>query len=76
MHDDTISCDLIGSKDNEWEEMRESERAIEGEREREGVLKPKALRDEGTRLRSTPTALPAATEREKAACSHMTSVPC
>lgn len=36
MHDDTVSCDLIGSKDNEWEEMRESERAIEGEREREG----------------------------------------
>ena len=46
--------------------MRESKRAIERERERVREFpKLKALLDEGTRLGSTPTPLPAASESEK-----------
>ena len=58
MQDDTISYNLIGSKDNKSNEMRESERVIERERERVREFpKPKALLDEGARLGSTPTPL-------------------
>ena len=35
MQDDTIYYNLIGRKGNKSNEIRESERAIEGERERE-----------------------------------------
>ena len=62
MQDDTIQYNLIGSKDNKSNEMRESKRAIERERVRE-FPKPKALLDEGARLRSTPTPLPGSKQK-------------
>ena len=49
MQDDTIYYNLIGSKGNKSNEIRESERAIERERERE-FPKPKTLLDEGAWL--------------------------
>ena len=53
MQDDTIQYNLIGSKDNKPNEMRERERKSDREGERERVRefpKPKALLDEGARL--------------------------
>ena len=53
MQDDTIQYNLIGSKYNKPNEMRERERKSDREGERERVRefpKPKALLDEGARL--------------------------
>ena len=69
MQDDTIQYNLIGSKDNKPNEMRERERKSdrEGEREREWESfrnrKPYLMKAPG--LESTPTPLPAASESEE-----------
>ena len=62
MQDDTIQYNLIGSKYNKPNGMRESERAIERDRERE-FPKPKALLDEGARLENTSTPLPSSKQK-------------
>ena len=67
MQDDTIQYNLIGSKVNKSNEMGESERAIERDREREWESfrnrKPYLMKAPG--LESTPTPLPAASESEE-----------